>query len=76
VKLGGFQNPVIQRGYNFKIGSLLRLFQNLVGFETTSWKSGQMPAFPLKSKVAVPKTEVLEQPLLYPPFPELYNSPS
>jgi hypothetical protein len=41
-----------------------RLFQNPVGFETTSWKSGQMPAFPLKSKVAVPKTEVLEQPQL------------
>jgi hypothetical protein len=38
------------------------LFQNPVGFETTSWKSGQMPAFPLKSKGAVPKTEVLEQP--------------
>jgi hypothetical protein len=42
----------------------LRLFQNPVGFETTSWKSGQMPAFPFKSKVAVPKTEVLEQPRL------------
>jgi hypothetical protein len=40
----------------------MRLFQNPVGFETTSWKSGQMSAFPLKSKVAVPKTEVLEQP--------------
>jgi hypothetical protein len=44
------------------------LFQNPVGAdqrsdETTSWKSGQMPAFPL-SKVAVPKTEVLEQPQL------------
>jgi hypothetical protein len=33
-------------------------------FETTSWKSGQMPAFLCKSKVAVPKTEVLEQPHL------------
>jgi hypothetical protein len=42
----------------------MRLFQNPVGFETTSWKSGQMPAFPGKSKVAVPKTEVLEQPQL------------
>jgi hypothetical protein len=40
------------------------LFQNPVGFETTSWKNGQMPAFPLKFKVAVPKTEVLEQPQL------------
>jgi hypothetical protein len=38
------------------------LFQNPVGFETTSWKSGQMPAFLCKSKVAIPKTEVLEQP--------------
>jgi hypothetical protein len=42
----------------------LRLFQNPVGAdqrsdETTSWKSGQMPAFPCK--VTVPKTEVLEQ---------------
>jgi hypothetical protein len=34
------------------------------GFETASWKSGQMPAFPCKSKVTVPKTEVLEQPQL------------
>jgi hypothetical protein len=41
------------------------LFQNPVGFETTSWKSGQMPAFPCKSKVAVPKTEVLEQPQMF-----------
>jgi hypothetical protein len=40
----------------------MRLFQNPVGFETTSWKSGQIPPFPCKSKVAVPKTEVLEQP--------------
>jgi hypothetical protein len=43
------------------------LFQNPVGVdqrsdEPTSWKSGQMPAFPCKSKVAVPKTEVFEQP--------------
>jgi hypothetical protein len=44
------------------------LFQNPVGFETSSWKSGQMSAFPCKSKVACqaklgfPKTEVLEQP--------------
>jgi hypothetical protein len=40
----------------------MSLFQNPVGFETSSWKSGQMSAFPGKSKVAVPKTEVLEQP--------------
>jgi hypothetical protein len=39
----------------------MSLFQNPVGFETSSWKSGQMSAFPCKSKVAVPKTEVLEQ---------------
>jgi hypothetical protein len=51
----------------------MRLFQNPVGFEPTSWKSGQMPAFPCK--VAVPKTEVLEQPhikkgiyVVYTPF--------
>jgi hypothetical protein len=42
----------------------LRLFQNPVGFKITAWKSGQMPAFPLKSKAAVQKTEVLEQPHL------------
>jgi hypothetical protein len=46
------------------------LFQNPVGFETTSWKSGQMPAFPCKSKVAVPKTEVLEQPRISEDFME------
>jgi hypothetical protein len=47
----------------------MRLFQNPVGFETTAWKSGQMPAFPCKSKVAVPKTEVLEQPQIISPNP-------
>jgi hypothetical protein len=54
----------------------MRLFQHPVGFETTSWKSGQMPAFPCKSKVAVPKTEVLEQPQLEYHFagPEVNNS--
>jgi hypothetical protein len=50
------------------------LFQNPVGFGTTSWKSGQMPAFPLKSNVAVPKTEVLEQPQLYHVFILTYPS--
>jgi hypothetical protein len=44
--------------------SSLSLFQNPVGFETNSWKSGQMSAFPCKSKEAVPKTEVLKQPPL------------
>jgi hypothetical protein len=40
----------------------MRLFQNSVGFETGFRKSGPRPVFSLKSKVAVPKTEVLEQP--------------
>jgi hypothetical protein len=35
------------------------LFQNSVSFEKCSWKSGPEPAFPPKSKVAFPKTEVL-----------------
>jgi hypothetical protein len=47
----------------------MRLFQNPVEFETTSWKIGQMPVFPLKSQVAVPKTEVLEQPHMLSTFP-------
>ncbi|MDR1100170.1 MAG: DUF115 domain-containing protein, partial [Treponema sp.] len=52
---------IFSLGDNNAVFEKLRLFQNPVGFETTSWKSGQMPAFPCKSKVAVPKTEVLEQ---------------
>jgi hypothetical protein len=46
------------------------LFQNPAGFETSSWKSGQMSAFPCKykgacqAKLGFPKTEVLEQLLL------------
>jgi hypothetical protein len=39
----------------------VRLFQNSVSFETISWKIGLKPDFPLKSKEAVPKAEVLEQ---------------
>jgi hypothetical protein len=44
----------------------LRLFQNPVGAdqrsdETTSSKNRSKPGFSVKSKVAVPKTEVLEQ---------------
>jgi hypothetical protein len=31
----------------------MRLFQNPVGFETTSWKSGQIPAFPVIPNVCV-----------------------
>ena len=39
------------------------MFQNSVSFVTSSRKSGLEPTFSFKSKVAVPKTEVLEQPL-------------
>ncbi|MCL2138433.1 MAG: DUF1848 domain-containing protein [Treponema sp.] len=42
----------------------LCLFQNSVSFVTGSGKSGLKPVFSYKSKVAVPKTEVLEQPRL------------
>jgi hypothetical protein len=39
-------------------------FQNSVSFGTGFRKSGLKPAFSVKFKVAVPKTEVLEQPQL------------
>jgi hypothetical protein len=42
----------------------LSLFQNPVGFETSSWKNRQKPGFSSKSKEAVSKAEVLEQPPL------------
>ena len=42
----------------------LSLFQNSVSFETGFAKKRLADAFSVKSKVAVPKTEVLEQPLL------------
>jgi hypothetical protein len=38
------------------------LFQNPVGFETSSWKNRQKPGFSSKSKEAVPKAEVLGKP--------------
>jgi hypothetical protein len=40
----------------------LNRFQNPVGFETGFRKSGLKPVFSFKSKEAVPKAEVLEQP--------------
>jgi hypothetical protein len=47
----------------------LSLFQNPVGFGTSSWKNRRKPGFSFKSKEAVPKAEVLEQPqLTYPVF--------
>jgi hypothetical protein len=42
----------------------LSLFQNPVGFGQALGKTGQKPGFSPKSKEAVPKTEVLEQPHL------------
>jgi hypothetical protein len=42
----------------------MSLFQNPVGFESGSWKNRQKPGFSTKFKEAVPKTEVLEQPLI------------
>jgi hypothetical protein len=38
------------------------VFQNPVGFEQAIGKTGQKPGFSVKSKEAVPKTEVLERP--------------
>jgi hypothetical protein len=40
------------------------VFQNPVGFEQAPEKTGQKPGFSIKSKEAVPKTEVLERPLV------------
>jgi hypothetical protein len=40
----------------------MSLFQNPVGFGQALRKTGQTPGFSIKSKEAVPKTEVLEQP--------------
>jgi hypothetical protein len=36
-------------------------------------KSGQMPAFSFKSKVVVPKTEVLEQPQIFCSFCDFFE---
>jgi ATP-dependent RNA helicase RhlB len=47
-----------------KKSSILSLFQNLVGSETSSRENRPKPGFSSKSKETVPKTEVLEQPLL------------
>ncbi|MDR1353790.1 MAG: hypothetical protein LBK05_10965, partial [Treponema sp.] len=44
------------------------LFQNPVGFGQALGKTGQKPGFSPKSKEAVPKTEVLEQPHLFTTF--------
>jgi plasmid stabilization system protein ParE len=41
---------------------LTSISQNSVSFVKCSWKSGQKSAFPHKSKVAFPKTEVLGKP--------------
>jgi hypothetical protein len=40
----------------------MSLFQNSVSFGQALRKTGQKPGFSIKSKEAVPKTEVLEQP--------------
>jgi hypothetical protein len=44
--------------------SSLSLFQNPVGFGTSSWKNRPKPGFSPKFKGTVPKAEVLEQPPL------------
>jgi ATP-dependent RNA helicase RhlB len=47
-----------------KKSGILSLFQNPVGFGQALGKTGQKPGGSIKSKGAVPKTEVLKQPLL------------
>jgi hypothetical protein len=42
----------------------LSLFQNSIGFGTSSWTNRSKPGLSSKSMEAVPKTEVLEQPRL------------
>nr|AGS54158.1 hypothetical protein [uncultured bacterium contig00051] len=42
----------------------MSFFQNSVSFGKSFLKSGLKPAFSYKSKVAFPKTEVLEKPHL------------
>jgi hypothetical protein len=49
------------------------LFQNPVGFGQALGKTGQKPGFSTKFKEAVPKTEVLEQPLLSRFLEKLYR---
>jgi hypothetical protein len=48
----------------FRLSKCLSLFQNPVGFGQALGKTGQKPGFSPKSKEAVPKTAVLEQPRL------------
>jgi hypothetical protein len=52
----------------------LSFFQNPVGFGKSSWKKRSVRFF-LISKVAVPKTEVLEQPPLIKtaPYPAVFQ---
>jgi tetratricopeptide (TPR) repeat protein len=56
--------PFLNFETRFKGFGELSLFQNPVGFGQALGKTGQKPGFPPKSKEAVPKTEVLEQPQL------------
>jgi hypothetical protein len=55
------KDPRIERNKAYP----LSLFQNPVGFGQALGKTGQKPDFSAKSKEAVPKSEVLEQPPLY-----------
>jgi hypothetical protein len=40
----------------------MSLFQNPVGFGQALGKTGQKPGFSIKSREAVPKSDILEQP--------------
>ncbi|GHV47955.1 hypothetical protein AGMMS49546_38090 [Spirochaetia bacterium] len=66
---GAFQGNIFQdpaAGDLAENAGQLSRFQNSVSFGTGSWKSGLKSAFPLKSKVAVPKSDILELPQLIP----------
>jgi hypothetical protein len=57
--IGFYSNLVLDVKFN-----LLSLFQNSLGFGKGFRKTVQKTGFSHKSKVAFPKTEVLEKPLL------------
>jgi len=58
----------------FGIFNLRSLFQNLVSFGKGFRKTVQKAGFSAKSKVAFPKTEVLEKPLIYQIFARNKNT--
>jgi hypothetical protein len=57
------KNAPLRKLYLYElVPKLIDCALNAHGFGTSSWKNWQRPGFSTKIKVAVPKTEVLEQP--------------